>query len=71
MIRGHQTSVEVDGGAPNPFLSNILWTIHTSGQGSPESYYDDREPDPRYAIFDKNQDVTNIDPDKHTVKVWA
>jgi hypothetical protein len=31
MIRGHQTSVEVDGGAPNPFLSNILWTIHTSG----------------------------------------
>lgn len=73
MIRGHQVSSEVIGGKPNPFSTNILWTIHSSGKGSSESYYgkNNREKDPCFAQFGMDESITEIDPNKHIKKVWS
>lgn len=59
MVRGHQVSDEVDGGKPNLF-GDKLWTIHSTGTGSPESHYARRENHPKYASFDLGNDIDTI-----------
>jgi len=72
LIRGHQVTEKVNGG--NPFSKNIFWTIHSTGEGSPDSAYTSQdmseELDPKYAVFDRNQDITEIDPTKNIIEVW-
>ena len=72
LIRGHQVTEKVNGG--NPFSKNILWTIHSTGEGSPDSAYTSQdmseELNPSYAVFDRNADVALIDPAKNIVPVW-
>lgn len=56
MIRGHQTSTQIEGGKVNPFPD--LYSIHSSGLGSLESGYGigsapdgkAREPNPQYMV---------------------
>ncbi len=69
MMRGHQVSSEVEGGKPNPFSKNILWTIHSTGKGSPDSDYAYRETSPSFAVFDRNLTISEIDPAKNIVAV--
>ena len=70
LVRGHQVSTEVEGGKPNPFSKNILWTIHSTGKGSSDSDYQGREFHPSFAVFDRSAGINEIDPDKNIIKVW-
>ncbi len=65
MLRGHEESDRVSGGDPKMF-DGMLWTIHTTGKGSDESYYGS---DPRYAVFSLNTQQDKI-KEENIVSVW-
>jgi hypothetical protein len=64
MVRGH----EKDQG--NPFSKNILYTIHSTGKGSPDSYYSGQVANPCFATFDKNKTIASIDASQNIAPVW-
>jgi hypothetical protein len=61
MVRGHQTDKH--------FKSGLMASIHTTGMGSDESYYKNREPNPQYAVFPLNKQIDKIE-DENIVPVW-
>ncbi len=65
MIRGHQRHV-----TNKEIIPDIFWTIHSSGDGSPESPYAGILPNPTFAVLPGNKEINKIDPTKHIISVW-
>lgn len=68
MVRGHQISSHIKDVALRNWVS-----IHSSGKGSPDSYYArgmSLEQNPTFGIFDKSQHITEIQP-QNIIPVWT